>query len=918
MVGINLILNSQKLKKCLHLLLRKYQILILLLIGITPILWYRQGHFIAKGDYFPSIFHIESMNNDFYLWSSNNLGSPSALSAFALYDSLATFLQVLSGDIGLWQIILHIIYFMGAAFSMFYLSKTVYPEQKSTAIIASIFYVLNIVTMQSLLNIGMMWTYAFLPLLIALFVRILTTTKNIGTHIIFFAFAFMIVGSISSINVADFALIVISLACVLVYYTVFERKIVVKQLVKNLTMLLAVTLPLSIWWIIPIINHYLLSSSMQLQPELNVVSGSWTQVRSSFLNLFCLNGTWGWRPEYSPYYDLYSSSAALLFLLFLPILISSAALLFKGEKRKFNAYAMLMILFFIFLAKGLHEPLGSVNLLLYEYIPYMNMFREPTSKFTLIIIPFLALLIGYSTDKTVGILAGSRFRKLREMRKLVVPALILAFIVTAFPLFTNPIENKTEQLPYSSYVKIPQYWYETNEWLNNKSGDFKILVTPLDDYYQLPYSWGYYGSDTFIERLIQKPVISPCFEYSYKINPNAVALADQLRDAVKGNRTDEFETIVRLLGVKYVLQRNDLDYEYIEAVGRDMPNPDRMKSFLLRQPNFRIVETIGKLDIYEYNKPQSYMRVLESEKLQECNIELKNETVFAIQWSFNSVESLNEWKNATLLNQFGAVSRLYLDGGALMYELWNSTWGWKAIASPLITAQCGVKYDIRFDIKGENAHEVHVKILEYDKSMTVTHVEYVSYGADGTFDWRNIRITYTPKIENTTDLGIAIWNGHETTKPLPNIIWVDNFEVEGYVTKLDISTIKDAFSTSEKNTAVHITQYKKISPTKMTVGVNSSQPFVLAVGEAYDPHWKAYINGETYNSVSIFSVMNGFQINRIGQMEIVIEYEPQEWFYYGSAISATTFLASLAYISYTFVRTKTSEESARTNRRKSA
>jgi len=892
--GGNVILRGKKPKKLLDLLFCKYHILILLLIGSIPILWYKPGFFIAKGDHFPYVFHTGSMSNDFYLWSSNNLGIPSPLSALVLYGFLETFLQVLTRDIGLWQIIIQMTYFTGAAFSMFYLSKTIYSRQKGAALVASIFYVFNIATLLLLLNIGLMWTWAFLPLLIALFIKSLMATKNVGKHVIFFALSFAIVASISSINMADIALIIISLSSVLFYYIVLERKIAAKCIIKNLTMALVITSLLSIWWIIPVVNYYILPSSMQFEQEVNVLSVSWTHYRASFLNLFRLNAVWGWRPEYSPYYDLYSNSVILSLLLFVPFLTASAALLFRDEKRKLNAYLMLILVFLIFLAKGLHEPFGFVNLLLYNYIPYMNMFRESASKFTMIMIPFLALLIGYSTDK----LAGTVARKSRKVKKIVTVGFILAFMVGAFPIFINPIETKTDQIPYSSNVKIPQYWYEINDWFSSRAGDFRILVTPLDDYYQVPYSWGYYGSDSFIERLIQKPVISPSSLYAYRINPNTAQLMNQLRDTIRYGRTQEFETILDLLGVKYVLQRNDLDYEYMVSTGRDMPSPSKMREFLSSAPNIRLVRTAGELDVYEYLKVQPYLHIFQTEVLGTYDLEIRNTTVFTLQWDFSLTDELKAWRNVTLENQFGAKCTLYTEDAALKFEIWDSTWGWKIIPSPLIAIQKEAKYDLRLDIKGKDAHQVHIKMIEYNSNMEITNAEYVYFVGDGTFDWKNVRINYVPKNDNTTFLEIAIWSGSETNKPLPNIIWIDNVEIRGYVTRLDITRIQESLETAESNPPARIIGYQRLNPTKVVVKVEAFKPFMLTINEAHDVNWRAYLQGQTIESVPIFSVMNGFQINRTGQFEITIEYEPQKWFYVSSAISVATLLICATYLAY--------------------
>jgi hypothetical protein len=879
------------------LFMRRTEVIVLLLLSIVPLLWFAPGHIIAKGDYSPYIFNIENFKGDSYLWSSNNLGKPSSLPAYYVYGILWASSQLFLVEIGLWQIILCVICFAGAAFSMFYLAKTVYSEG-DVAIIASIFYVFNFSILVILLNIGMIWTYAFLPLLIALFIKTLTQEREKYRHVVYFAVAFTTVASVSSINFADIGLIFISLASIFLYYIIFDRKVVIKKIGIKIAVLSIVTFLVSTWWIIPVLNYYLFSPSTQLQQEVAISSWSWTHARASFLNLFMLNGGWGWRPEYVPYYYLYSDSAILTVLLFIPLLLASSALLFKDEKRKLNAYLMLIILIFVFLAKGLHEPLSSVNLFLYNYVPYMDMFREPISKFTLIMIPFLALLIGYSAEKIAKTL------KPNIVSKLFITGVILILIVSAFPIITNPVETKTEEIPFSSYIQIPQYWYEANNWLNNKAGDYRILITPLDDYYQVPYSWGYYGADSFLERLVQDPIISPCYAFSYAVNPNAIMLMNQLRDAIKYNRTEEFETIMKLMNVKYILQRNDLDYKYMASTNRDMLNPEKMRNFLSNQQNITLDKTLGELDIYEYTQAQPYVHTFESKQPQEYNVEIENKTILNLQWNFNSTNQLDEWRNTTLDNQFGTVCKIYSENETLKFELWNSTWGWKTINSPLTTARYDAQYSFRLGIKGENAQDVHIKIFEYNKNMEIVHSEYVYYVADGTFDWKDAQINYTPKNESTTSIQLSIWNGHETNKPFPNTIWIDNVEIQAFITKLTTTNIQQALQTSTENPPAAIIEYKKLNPTKITVKVNASQPFILAINEAHDQNWKAHLNGKTYDSIPIFSVMNGFQINETGLLDVVIEYEPQNWFYIGCAISITTFLACTAYLAYSSTKTR--------------
>ena len=652
------------------------------------------------------------------------------------------------------------------------------------------------------------------------------------------------------------------------------------------------------WWIFPILNYFLLPVSI-LNPQINPTSWSWTHNRASFLNLFWLNGIWSWRPEYFPFYDSYSNPI-LTVLTFIPFLLATVALLFKSEKSRFNTYLMLFILIFIFLAKGLHEPLSQLNLFLYTYIPGMLMFREPVSKFTMAMMSFLALLVGYAVDHIANMKIG-KINPTSLTKTLTTTFFITTFIIAVYPIVTNPIETKTEQLPFSSYIKIPDYWYQAVDWLDNQQDNYKILITPPDDHYMMPYTWGYYGTDQFLERLIQKPIISNYYTYSYKINPNTTLTLQQLYNSIKYNKTTEFKAFLDLLNIKYILQRNDI---YWNFTGRNIIPPNEMQAFLTQQPYIKLTKTFGKLDIYEYTEPKPYLYILNPATLQQTKIKIENITTLKQTWNFNSTTDLTQWKNTTLEIHWQALQQLSLDDQTLKIELWNSTWGWKTINSPILPAQYGNTYNIQADIKGQNAHEVHIKIAEYNQNKTLLTVTYTAYVNDGTFNWTHITFNFEPTNKTTKYIQIQIWHGHETNKPLPNIIWIDNIQIKGYTTILNTTGIDLIFPNTTQNQPATILNYQRENPTKITAKINATQPFILAISEALDTQWTAYVNGKPHKPTTLYLCINGFYINQTGPLEITIEYEPQKWFYIGSIISLTTLTACTAHLTLTHPKTK--------------
>ncbi|MEM2146551.1 MAG: hypothetical protein QW279_14410 [Candidatus Jordarchaeaceae archaeon] len=271
-------------------------------------------------------------------------------------------------------------------------------------------------------------------------------------------------------------------------------------------------------------------------------------------------------------------------------------------------------------------------------------------------------------------------------------------------------------------------------------------------------------------------------------------------------------------------------------------------------------------------------------------------------WFFNSITDLNQWKNYTSENQFGTTYTITLDNYSLKAELWNSTFGWKTINSPLITVTPETPYQFDFYIAGENSHNVHAKIFEYDVNKTFLTDKIVADVGSGNFTWKNVKFQYVPS-KNATYVQLQIWHGHETTQFLPNKIWIDNVKIYDlkryqpsdldviwvYSTQDENETLKDILKQEDK--AAEVIKYQRINPAKYVVKVNATKPFMLSFAESYDPLWVACVNKEKIQSVSLYGVINGFWINQTGLLEITVEYEPQEWFYIGSIISVITICA---------------------------
>jgi hypothetical protein len=105
----------------------------------------------------------------------------------------------------------------------------------------------------------------------------------------------------------------------------------------------------------------------------------------------------------------------------------------------------------------------------------------------------------------------------------------------------------------------------------------------------------------------------------------------------------------------------------------------------------------------------------------------------------------------------------------------------------------------------------------------------------------------------------------------------------------------------------------EINPTKYKVKANFSVPFILKFEKPFNSSWRANVNGHEYRSVQIFAeespisdptlnreypAVNGFLIDKTGQLDITIEYTPHEWFQIGLVCSLATLGLSLIYLAW--------------------
>ncbi len=907
------------------------EIAILLIAGLFPLLWFKQGSILAYGDDFPLYLNSHKVYAAGpYLWSTDYLGYATPAPAYLLYQYSGAFLSTLGLSLSSIQIAMKVFLFLVAGLSMFYLTKKIYPQYRFAAFISGFFYLFNFFVLLDVSNVGFIWTYAFLPLLLALFFTAITATyqqdrKTANKHIIYFALVSVVAFSFASINPANVALLIIGLAVFALYF-VFKYRKQMRLFWLSLGKIVGATFPLNLWWLIPVLGSFIFSSSQTLNSQINISAWSWTQDRASFLNLFRLNGYWNWSPEYYPFADSYSMPI-LTILVFVPFIIAGAALLFRSGKSRFNAYIMAIVLCFLFLAKGTHEPFPQLNLFLYYNVPFMSMFREPVSKFTLLMMPFLALLVGYGSENIANLkvhlslqtLSGkspqlpSRHKKrinFHHYNILVLALIAMIFLVSVYPLVDNTTKITIEDEPFSSRIQIPSYWYQATGWINSQQGNWRVLVTPLDDFYQMPYKWGddssYYGTDQLIDRLIEKPIVSTDVLNSYVVNPQTASTLQELNYAMRYGRVNEFKAWLDLLNVEYILQRNDIISNLtsrttlpdgILASQSAIMSPDLMKGFFQRQPYLHLVKTFGALDIYEYTDSKPSFYATTTSLLEQSNISIQTKNVFQKEWDFSNATAINDLQASIhYINGSKSLANPKQAGPYAQIDLPQVAGASCEIDFPSLPSQSESIYTIAGNGIAPITGNTNITIIQYAKDNTTLPngiAEAASYGQHDTvrnYTW-DINFRFEP-LNAADHFKIQLWFN------ISDSLCIGDVKVTGINSALNTTGLDNIFSQSVQSQAAEVLNVKRLNPTKILVTVNASHPFVLATTEAFDNYWVANVNGQQISPTPLYLGFQGYNINKTGQLQITLEYRPQTWFYYASAISVTSSIILLSLLVY--------------------
>lgn len=257
----------------------------------------------------------------------------------------------------------------------------------------------------------------------------------------------------------------------------------------------------------------------------------------------------------------------------------------------------------IFLSTGTNPPGNTVFDRLYA-LPFGWLLREP-GRFLVVAALAYAVLVAVvvevaATSSWIARLVRGH-RGWAQRSRLGVGAATLALsMALGFPVYTGAVvPDSRPQLP-PAHVHVPGYWTEMARSVDGLPTQGSMLIMPPDDFYAMPYSWGYYGTDDFIPNFFHRRVVIPNGQGYSPATSQLLTSANLAAQSILDRHWQLTEALITALNTPLILVRGDIQSS---LAGRTIVRPSDLSASLSEAPNFELVRRIGALDLFRLRSP---------------------------------------------------------------------------------------------------------------------------------------------------------------------------------------------------------------------------------------------------------------------------------------------------------------------------
>jgi hypothetical protein len=667
----------------------------------------------------------------------------------------------------------------------------------------------------------------------------------------------------SADNPAHYLLIPVLIAVYGLYFTFISKQ---KDIFIKLILTILVLLSISAVWLLPSFTYLHDESHF---PTSNLIDWNDLKVESAseFSEIFRFLGFWVLKGSvsgeyYFPYWRIYYSYFFILsgFGIFIFSLLN--LLIYKDKNQLF--FAILMI-FSIFFMKGMSPPLESVNMWLYQNVPYFFAFRQPYEKFGAFFVFSVAVLLGFSTQVILAKLDSVKNNmRVKRVNLLCTSIVILLLInVYAWPFWTGdifPQHDRASILKSARVTEIPESYVKIAETVNNQHNIFRIIGLPGGTRLGwTPFTWGYIGSNPLYHYIAGKSFfIAPGGPWAYN-----QPLMD--RYLLNLEHQSEFSKLVKVSGYlnfKYIILDKSVDNRIYDWI----TNPEVIDHELTNTSGIEFVKSYGSLYLYKFSDDFFLPRIYST--TNPIVVEGDIDDMFKVMSSIPTGNYVFILSNGTNERQYKLLktytNTIFISKKMMSVPVYNGSeipFNWVIENKTIIDARyyVGWKSVIRTDGK------------EVDDTLSFSSLNecpyiFPSFSPTG---WSAFNSTLLYIITGAEPLGIdnilegensivrdlvgvwwqTDWMGMGTKQikfPIiipPNqkaIIQLNHIIKDNNLTLFSID-LSGLTKLNKDGSSMPWITFKQINPTKYVVEIeNATQPFFLVLSESYNIGWKIY------------------------------------------------------------------------------
>jgi len=565
----------------------------------------RRPGYIALGDVYPGYFmpgnHVLQHNLALWGYEFSGLGSPQygpTNVLFSLWGDAGLHLG-LSGPTIQWLFYLSLLLMQGLGATWF--ARVLFPERRLVAAIAGLAYPFSFYNALSVLNPIQAFATGYIPAIAAFFMSRLRAPVHpvrFAIEIGFLSLGFMLLVSIPpmAVFVLLWALLWIAVAQL--------RWHNLSTTWRGLALGAVLGGALNAWWVYAAWLTLFGSGGSAEQTFAGPFEWAFVHRNASILNLLSMQGFWAYPlPEYFPWARPYTHGL-LKFALYVPALFAILGLVLAPFRRRTGLLLGIMLVC-LFMAKGMHAPLGSVNAFLYAKLPFYWLWRDPQNEVDIVLYLCMFTLAGLGVSQLVSLGIRrwrhmvSNARQLRNAGGAAGAALAALVLANGIAFIRGDFIAESWLFGAAKFVVTPpSYWSDAAQYLNSRPDEARVLLLPNDDYYQMGYAWGFYGNDIVAASAFERPVMILAPQATGYLAGSSALRTEflYLQRAVHTQTSVPIAPLLASLGVGWIVQRNDVLWS---LPGRAIMAPHDVARYLTRQPGIKKVATFGKLDIYK-------------------------------------------------------------------------------------------------------------------------------------------------------------------------------------------------------------------------------------------------------------------------------------------------------------------------------